>query len=124
MRTARRRRTGSRNHYAGEAAECIVARHYADAGCPVRSQRWRGQAGEIDLVAEANGGVIFVEVKASKSHARAAERLGHAQIERLYAAGAEYLAGLPGGQATEARFDVALVDGTGRVEVVENAIVM
>jgi putative endonuclease len=42
-------------------------------------------------------------------------------MARIYAAAAEFLAGEPNGALTPARFDVALVDGFGRIEVLENA---
>lgn len=87
----------------------------------ITARRWRGQGGEIDIVARDGEGVIFIEVKAARTHARAAERLGRAQQLRIYEAAAEFLAGEPRGSLTEARFDVALVDATGRIEILENA---
>ena len=53
--------------------------------------------------------------------ARAAERLGQRQIGRIRLAAEAFLGSEPGGTDTDARIDVALVDGTGRIEVVENA---
>ncbi len=41
---------------------------------------------------------------------------------RLHAAATEFLGQQPKGLRTPARFDVALVDGQGRVEVIENAL--
>ena len=34
----------------------------------------------------------------------------------------EFVGGEPAGQLTEMRFDVALVDGQGRIEIIENAL--
>ncbi|MBO9450897.1 YraN family protein [Tropicibacter sp. R16_0] len=115
---------GSMAHYAGDAAEQIVARTYAELGLKLTETRWRGQAGEIDLILRDGDAVVFVEVKKSRNLDQAALRLGPRQIERIYAAGAEFLANEPKGQLTEARFDVALVDGTGQVQILENAIGM
>ena len=42
-------------------------------------------------------------------------------MARIYGAASEFLAGEPAGQLTEVRFDVALVDAVGRIEVLENA---
>ena len=67
--------SGSVSYYAGLSAEDQVSRRYARDGHTILSRRWRGKAGEIDLVAEKDGTVIFIEVKKSSSHARAAERL-------------------------------------------------
>lgn len=83
--------------------------------------RWRGQGGEIDLICRHGPQVVFVEVKKSASFARASTRLGRKQMDRLIAAGAEFLEGEPKGQLTDVRFDLALVDGQGQVQIVENA---
>ena len=42
-------------------------------------------------------------------------------MDRIIAAGSEFLAGEPKGQLTEVRFDLAVVDQTGRIEIIENA---
>jgi putative endonuclease len=65
--------------------------------------------------------VVFVEVKKSKSFAAAAERVSKRQMQRIYQAASEFLAGEPAGQDTEMRFDVALVNGVGEVHILENA---
>lgn len=113
---------GEAAYHGGMAAEAIVARAYEARGLQVADTRWRGAAGEIDLILRDGAAVIFVEVKKSRSFAQAALRLGPHQMERIYTAGAEFLAGEPKGQLTETRFDVALVDGQGRVQIHENAI--
>lgn len=112
---------GKTSYYVGLAAEEIVAQHYARGGQPVLANRWRGSRGEIDLVAQNGDGVIFIEVKKSRSHARAASHLTRRQMDRIYQAGSEFLATQPRGQLTDVRFDLALVDDTGRVDVIENA---
>jgi putative endonuclease len=112
---------GVTSYHAGLAAEDIVAQSYARGGCPVLAKRWRGSCGEIDLVAQDGDGVIFIEVKKSRSHAQAATHLTRRQMDRIYGAGSEFLATQPRGQLTDVRFDLALVDETGRVDVIENA---
>lgn len=108
---------------AGQAAETQVARHYAGQGYRVVSQRWRGGGGELDLILDDGfGGHVFVEVKKSATHARAAHRLGPAQMGRILSAAQMFMAKLPLGLLTPARFDVALVDALGRIDVIENAI--
>ncbi|MCF2906557.1 YraN family protein [Octadecabacter sp. CECT 8868] len=112
---------GATSYHAGLAAEDIVAKRYTRAGYSVLARRWRGSAGEIDLVAQDGDGIIFIEVKKSRSHAQAAARLTRRQMDRIFGAGSEFLATQPRGQLTEVRFDVALVDGQGQVDVIENA---
>jgi putative endonuclease len=114
--------SGARSYHAGLAAEASVERHYAGRGCPIAARRWRGQSGEIDLIARDGDCVVFIEVKHSRTHAEAAERLGARQIARILQAGAEFAEGEPRGALTEMRFDVALVDGQGRIDILENAL--
>lgn len=119
---ANRQSRGETAYHGGIAAEAIVAREYEALGLQVAETRWRGAAGEIDLIVRDRDAVVFVEVKKSRNFAQAALRLGPHQMERIYTAGAEFLAGEPKGQLTDARFDVALVDAQGRVQIHENAI--
>jgi len=114
--------SGLTSYQAGLAAEDTVAERYRRKGMEMAARRWRGQAGEIDLIARNGDQIIFVEVKKSSSFAKAAEALTERQAARIYAAGAEYLAGEPNGLDTDVRFDVALVDTHGQVDVIENAI--
>lgn len=112
---------GQMAHHAGSAAEIAVARHYEALGFRVTEQRWRGAGGEIDLIVEDPDQVVFVEVKQSRSFEAAALRLSQRQRARIFASAAEYLGTLPTGSLTEARFDVALVNGIGEVQILENA---
>ena len=112
--------SGLRSHMAGLAAEEAVARHYDLAGRAICARRWRGLSGEIDLIAQDGETVVFVEVKQSRTHDEAAWHLTERQFRRIYDAAAEFLSGEPAGQATDVRFDLALVDGQGRIDVREN----
>jgi putative endonuclease len=112
---------GMVSYRAGLAAEAAVAQLYARSGRPVAATRWRGVGGEIDLIARDGAEVIFIEVKQAQTHAFAAERVSPRQMQRIMDAASEFLAGEPEGQGTAVRFDVALVDGRGRIEIVENA---
>jgi len=120
MQTTRHAR-GTTSYHAGMAAEDIVASRYARGGFPILEKRWRGSRGEIDLVAQDGESIVFIEVKKSRSHAQAAARLNRRQMDRIYGAGSEFLSTQPRGQLTDVRFDVALVDEMGRVDVIENA---
>lgn len=113
--------SGSVSYHAGLCAEDQVAADYARRGHGTRGHRWRGKSGEIDLIAEDGDGLIFVEVKKSRDFARAAERLSRRQMQRIYASASEYLGQMPNGQLTAVRFDVALVNGSGAIQIIENA---
>jgi len=113
--------TGAVGYHAGRCAEAIAAGQYLRQGWQLRQERWRGHGGEIDLILEKSGVTVFVEVKKSVDFATAAARLSARQRGRIYAAAGGYLAQLPGGQDSESRIDVALVNGVGAVEIIENA---
>ena len=108
-------------YHAGLSAEMRIAQDYERRGFAIARQRWRGDAGEIDLITRDADGLVFVEVKKSRSIARAAERLTRRQMARIYASAEQFLAGEPDGQLTNVRFDVALVDHAGAFEIIENA---
>lgn len=112
---------GLRNHLAGHAAEASVARYYEDRGISICARNWRGSGGEIDLVGRDRDQVIVVEVKHSKTHDLAASHVSPAQISRIFQTVEEFLGGEPRGLLTDVRIDLALVDGLGRIEVIENA---
>lgn len=120
VRTAKRLR-GQMAYQAGMAAENRIAQDYERRGFAVARRRWRGRSGEIDLILRDGDGLIFVEVKQSRDFARAAESLSHRQMRRIARSAEEFLAGEPAGSLTEVRFDVALVNGQGATEIIENA---
>jgi putative endonuclease len=113
---------GATAYHAGMAAEDQVSQLYDRSGRKVIHRRWRGSTGEIDLIAREGDRIVFIEVKKSSSHALAAEHLTYGQIQRILATASEFVGGEPNGQNTEMRFDVALVDAMGRIEIIENAL--
>ncbi len=115
--------SGSVGFHAGVAAEEIVANDYVARDHVVAARRWRGKAGEIDLITREGDTVVFVEVKKSRSFATATARLGRRQMDRIVASASEFLAGEPRGQLTDVRFDLAVVNGFGALKVIENAFV-
>lgn len=114
--------SGAVSYYAGLAAEQQVAAFYQRAGRRITAHRWRGRyGGEIDLIAREGDKVIFIEVKHAKTHAWAAERLSERQMRRICISVEEFMASDPEFANLDVRFDLALVDGTGRIEILENA---
>lgn len=108
-------------HASGHSAEARVADHYRDRGAEVLERCWRSPAGEVDLIVREGDTVVFVEVKKADTHDVAAARLSRRQMDRICTAALIYADKLPGGALTDIRFDAALVDATGRVEIIENA---
>ncbi len=119
-----RDQAGATGYHAGLCAEQIVAQGYVRGGYDLLEQRWRGAGGEIDLIFGKDDAIVFVEVKKSRSIAAAAARVSRRQRDRIYASAGGYLAQCPAGLNTETRFDVALVDGAGSAEIIENAFGM
>lgn len=113
--------SGATGYHAGFVAEDVVAGDYICRGLDLAARRWRGEGGEIDLIMRQGDTVVFVEVKKSRNFATAAGRLDQKQMRRICAAAHEFLADEPNGELTDVRFDLAMVDGSGTVKVIENA---
>ncbi|MBO6883783.1 MAG: YraN family protein [Marivita sp.] len=109
------------NYHAGLSAEQSVARHYADRGAVLRETRWRGRCGEIDLILSEGDRIVFVEVKKSRTHAMAVQRVTARQLDRILRSAEDYLGQCPAGTLTDARLDVALVDAQGVIDIIPNA---
>ena len=77
-------------HQFGLAAEETAARRYRAEGGRVRAARWRCPEGEIDLVVDLPGEIVFVEVKARRAYG--AEAVSARQWARIGAAATRYLA--------------------------------
>ena len=112
---------GACAYHSGLAAEDSVARLYERRGYRMVARRWRSRAGEIDLVADDSDELVFVEVKKARSFAAAAERIGRRQMQRIGLAAQDYLENSGRSILTNMRFDVALVDAGGGVQLIENA---
>ena len=117
----RRRSRGEMSYFAGLAAEEAIARDYERRGYPLLRRRWRGRSGEIDLILRDGPGFVFVEVKASWSFDQALEHLHCRQIRRLQKSAEEFVGTQPLGALSEMRFDVALMDRHGMIQVIEKA---
>lgn len=117
-----RRTSGATHFQSGLSAEASVAAVYASRGHRVVARRWRGTVGEVDLILSDTTGYIFAEVKASRTFDRAAQRLTRRQIDRIFLTAEEFVGQSPLGGLADMRFDLALVDGTGAVNIRENAL--
>jgi len=112
---------GSTAFHNGMAAEDIAARAYEAKGGKVLARRWKVPEGEIDLIVELEGVIVFVEVKARKNMAAALAALRPAQQVRLVACAEQYLAANADLSAA-CRFDIAALDRTGCISIIENAL--
>lgn len=119
---ARSRQFRGQNAYlSGITAEKIVAQAYQNLGACLLEKRWRGQGGEIDMIFQCGKEIVFCEVKKARSFDEAIARLRPDQMRRIHHAASEYLGQVPSGQLSEVRFDLAVVDESGQVRIMQNA---
>ena len=114
----------------GRRGEALPRRHLESRGYVMVEANYRTRHGEIDLVAEENGTLVFIEVrtKSTGGFGSPEESITPEKREHLVAAAQEYL------QASDAadrdwRIDVVAIElGPGgrvsRLDVVENAVEM
>jgi putative endonuclease len=95
---------------AGARAEDLCAGMLRGAGLRVLERNWRCRLGEIDLIAEERGVLVFAEVRMRRAWAfgGAGESITAAKRARIVAAARLYLSRRPEAQC---RFDVFLIDG-------------
>lgn len=109
----------------GGRGEDRAADWYRAAGYDVVARNWRCAAGELDLVVERPGELVFCEVKTRSSDrfGAPAEAVTIAKQRRLRTLAARFLADQPLGAGTagrNVRFDVVAVSGS-TVDVIEAA---
>lgn len=95
---------------AGARAEDRCAELLRGAGLRILERNWRCRHGEIDLIAEEGGVLVFAEVRMRRAFGfgGAGESVTAAKRSRLLAAARLYLSRRSEGNC---RFDVFLVDG-------------
>jgi putative endonuclease len=107
---------------AGARAEELCAELLRKAGLRVLARNWRCRHGEIDLVAEEGGTLVFAEVRfrSGERFGGAAESVTAAKQARLVAAARLYLMRRP---QADCRFDVLLLDSleASRIRWIRNA---
>lgn len=106
-------------HALGVAAEALVAQRYHAAGATLHKTRYKTKDGELDLVLEHQGSIVFVEVKRRKTLPEGLESITTRQQQRLRAAAAHYLAEV-GAPDALCRFDAAVVLPDGSVHLIHN----
>lgn len=105
----------------GVNAEALAAAALVADGWTVHATRLRTKAGEIDLVVERDGLLVLVEVKARLRLADAAGAVSSRQQARLLAAADIVLAEHPEWGERGVRFDLLVVDASGRVRRIADA---
>ncbi len=107
----------------GKAGEDLACRELERRGYAVLARRYRTRFGEIDIVADDHGVIVFVEVKArtSKRYGDAAEAVSFRKRRRIGAMALDYLA-WTGRLDRRCRFDVVAIDGMGAANATTRVI--
>jgi putative endonuclease len=116
-----RSRRGQEADRRGRSAEEAAGLALERDGWSILARRLRTPAGEIDMVAEKDGLLAIVEVKARPSLADAAASLSVRQQARLVGAAEILLARNPHWGTEGVRFDLLLVDAAGSVRRIIDA---
>ena len=116
----------SRRQSLGILGENLACAELLRRGYAILARRYRTRFGEIDIVAERETVVVFVEVKARRSRrfGSAAEAIPAWKRRRIGAMALDYLA-WTGRLTGRCRFDVVAIDGMGTpgmtMRVIEDA---
>lgn len=110
----------------GKTGEGLAARHLRGLGYRILARNYRNALGEIDLIADERGTLVFVEVKARRSarYGSPKHALTLRKRRKISMVALAYLKET-GRSGAKARFDVVAVSpaagGGSRVEVIRNA---
>ena len=119
-------RSGADRQTLGILGETLAAEELVRRGYAILATRYRSRFGEIDIVSEHAGVIVFVEVKARRSARRgsAAETISMRKRRRISAMALDYLA-WTGRLSRRCRFDVVAIDALGssgqQIRVIEGA---
>jgi putative endonuclease len=112
----------------GALGERLAAAHLESKGYRIVDRNWRCPEGEVDLVAERDGCLVFVEVRTRRgdAHGSPEESVTAAKAARLLAVAAAYIQAHPDAPA-DCRIDLVAVELSPqgrlmRVEQVEAAV--
>ena len=110
----------------GQHGEEVACKELQRRGHTILARRYRTRFGEIDIVSENAGTIVFTEVKARRTnrYGLAAEQIPVWKQRRIAAMALDYLA-YTRRLNDRCRFDVVAIDGAGttneRVNVIESA---
>ena len=100
------------NIAAGKIAEQAAVVYLQQHGLRIIKQNYACRHGEIDIIAEDNNTLVFVEVRQRQRFLDAAESIIAAKQQRLITAASHYLSN---DNEQLCRFDAILIDGNGDI---------
>ncbi len=111
-----------KNNLSGAWGEALAAEYLRRKRYKILAAGYRCRFGEIDLIAQSKGFLVFVEVKLRRSaaYAQAREYVDRRKQDRLRAAASLYLSRNP--SALQPRFDVIEIYAPGGTQTVHPEI--
>ena len=102
-----RERTGDDRHSLGRWGEAVARRYLEEQGYTIRDKNYRCSSGEMDIVAQKNRTLVFVEVKTRRSTSlgEPVEAVSPGKVKKLREIAGRYLAETPI-RYGDVRFDV------------------
>ncbi|RAV03450.1 YraN family protein [Paenibacillus sp. YN15] len=99
----------------GQWGEEQAAAHLSQGGMRILARNWRARSGEIDIIGEADGRLVFVEVRTRRSSGRFGTALESVDARKQRQVRATALVYLHATRQTErpCRFDVVAVTAEG-----------
>ena len=117
---AQARRIGARAF--GQRSESLAADYLAARGYSILARKFTIRGGEIDIIAELEGAVVFVEVKARAGIEAALGAISETKRRRIARAANAWVARNPwAGDGYVLRGDAVLLDGTAPPLHIEDA---
>lgn len=112
----------------GKQGEALAAAYLERAGYRIVARNYRSRLGELDLIAEEKGSVVFIEVKTRRDGAAVGpfEAVTKAKRRQMAKVALDYLT-RHGQNERPARFDVVaitLVGNAPRIELMQNAFAL
>ncbi len=109
----------------GKDSESLAAKHLKKNGYKILEQNYRNKLGEIDIIAKEKGTLVFVEVKARKTHVFGNPKWAVTpKKQRKISMVALYYLKAANKTDVKARFDVvslSLAKDNPQIEIIKNA---
>lgn len=111
------------NRSVGAEKEALAAQWLQKHGYEILDRNYHSASGEIDLIARDGIYLVFVEVKYRSTDlaGTGAEAVGYRKQQRIYRTAQYYMKKNKISQLQPCRFDVISMDGSGRIELIQNA---
>jgi putative endonuclease len=108
----------------GNQAENKAVSELIDNGYRILERNYFARVGEIDIIAEKNKMICFIEVKYRKNNqfGGATEAITKKKIEKVYKAARSYLSENDFDDV-DWRIDAVVIESDGKIEIIENILV-